>query len=154
VQIPTPDETNDNVVAYWVPAQAPEPGKLLDLQYRLSWQLGTLTEPPLAWVTQTRRGHGYGKDADDSLRFVVDFDEAALKKSGLKKLDKNSKPEAAIWAGDNAEILEKQVFHNEAGGGWRVSFRLKRKDDEPAEMRVTLRVGGKIVSETWSYVLP
>lgn len=149
VQIPTPDETNDNVVAYWVPAQAPEPDKPLDLQYRLSWQLSTLTEPPFAWVKQSRRGHGYRQQTDDSLRFVVDFDEAAL-----KKLGKNSKPEAAIWAGENAEILEKQAFRNEADGGWRVSFRLKRKNEEPVEMRVTLRINNKIVSETWSYVLP
>lgn len=149
VQIPTPDETNDNIVAYWVPAQMPEPGKPLELQYRLSWQRNSITQPPLAWVIQTRRGHGYRKEADDSLRFIVDFDDTAL-----KKLARNSKIEAAIWAGDNAEVLEKQSFRNEGSGGWRVSFRLKRKDEEPAEMRVTLRADGKIVSETWSYVLP
>jgi glucans biosynthesis protein len=149
VQIPTPDETNDNIVAYWVPAELPPRGKPLELQYRLAWQLNKVTQPPLAWVVQTRRGHGYRKEADDSQRFIVDFDSTAL-----KKLDGKSKLEAAIWAGDNAEILEKQSFRNDATGGWRVSFRLKRRDEEPVEMRVTLRAGGKIVSETWSYVLP
>jgi periplasmic glucans biosynthesis protein len=149
VQIPTPDETNDNIVAYWVPAQSPEPGQPLEFQYRLNWQLNTLTQPPLATVVQSRRGHGYRKEANNNLRFIVDFDT-----SSLKKLGKNVKPEAAIWASDNGEILEKQSFRNEANDNWRVSFLLKRKNEEPVEMRVTLRVDDKIVSETWSYVLP
>ena len=36
VQIPTPDETNDNIVAYWVPAEAPKAGASLAYSYRLS----------------------------------------------------------------------------------------------------------------------
>ena len=39
VQIPTPDETNDNIVAYWVPDQVPPPGQPLDFSYRMHWQL-------------------------------------------------------------------------------------------------------------------
>lgn len=149
VQIPTPDETNDNIVAYWVPEQAPALGESLELNYRLSWQLNNLTQPPLALTAQTRRGYGYRREPDDSLRFVVDFDSTNLKsQSPQEKLD------AAIWAGNNAEVLEKQAFPHEVSGGWRVSFRLKRKDENPVEMRVTLRAKTKIVSETWSYVLP
>ncbi len=149
VQIPTPDETNDNIVAYWVPEQGSEPGQPLDFRYRLDWQLNTLTQPPLATVRQTRRGHGYRKEASDNLRFILDFDTSSLKKHG-----RNIKPEAAIWASENGEILEKQSFRNEADDSWRVSFLLKRKSEEPVEMRVTLRADDKIVSETWSYVLP
>jgi periplasmic glucans biosynthesis protein len=149
VQIPTPDETNDNIVAYWVPAQQPEPGKSLELQYRVLWQLNNLIQPPLAWTAQTRRGYGYRREPDDSLRFVVDFDPTGMRQPPL-----GDKLEAAIWAGGNAEVLEKQSFPNEVSGGWRVSFRLKRKDEDPVEMRVTLRAKNKVVSETWSYVLP
>jgi glucans biosynthesis protein len=149
VQIPTPDETNDNIVAYWVPAEPPAPGKSLELQYRLQWQLNSLVQPPLAVTAQTRRGYGYRREPDDSLRFVVDFDPR-----GLKAHPTNDKLDAAIWAGDNAEVLEKQAFPNEVSGGWRVSFRLKRKNEDPVEMRVTLRAKDRTVSETWSYVLP
>src|SRR6218665_2940481 len=38
VQLPTPDETHDNVVAYWVPAQALAPGRPFDFAYRLHLQ--------------------------------------------------------------------------------------------------------------------
>ena len=56
VQIPTPDETNDNIVAYWVPQAAVVPGKPIDLAYRLRWQLAGTVPANLAWVVQTRRG--------------------------------------------------------------------------------------------------
>src|SRR5690606_30950142 len=46
VQIPTPDETNDNIVAYWVPEQLPAPGEPLDLAYRIRWQGHALAQPP------------------------------------------------------------------------------------------------------------
>ena len=38
VQIPTPDETNDNIVAFWVPQALPAPGKPLDIAYKVHWQ--------------------------------------------------------------------------------------------------------------------
>jgi len=37
VQIPAPDETNDNIVAYWVPDAVPRPKEPYDFEYRL-WQ--------------------------------------------------------------------------------------------------------------------
>ena len=60
-----------------------------------------------------------------------------------------------LWMDDNAELVEKQTFRNEVTGGWRMSFRFKRLDDEkPIEMRAYLKRGSSQVSETWSYVLP
>ena len=58
VQIPTPDETNDNIVAYWVPDAPPTPGTPLVLDYKMLWQMDRDRRPPLAWVEQTRRGRG------------------------------------------------------------------------------------------------
>jgi periplasmic glucans biosynthesis protein len=68
VQIPTPDETNDNIVAYWVPDTVPPPRQPLDFEYRVRWQKDNETRPPLAHITQTRRGHGYSKTPDPRLR--------------------------------------------------------------------------------------
>ena len=47
MQLSTPDETNDNIVAYWVPDQLPAVGQPLDFAYRLHWQ-GTqqMQRPP------------------------------------------------------------------------------------------------------------
>lgn len=167
VLIPTPDETNDNIVAFWVPNAPPAPGQALDFSYRLSWQKDEGVRPPVASVLQTRKGHGYVKAVDDTQRLIVDFedppppkDEAGTAKGRGAKA-KAVKPPAAepvtgsVWMDDNAELIEKQTFRNEISGGWRMSFRFRRKDnDKPIEMRAYLKRGNAQVSETWSYLYP
>lgn len=150
VQIPTPDETNDNIVAYWVPDTVPAPGQPLDFAYTLSWQMNKETKPSLAYVTQTRRGNGYQRDPDGSMRFSVDFEGGEL-----PKLKPNAKIISGVWMDDNAEMLERQVVHNDITGGWRMILRFNRLDDDkPVEMRAFLRKDNETISETWSYILP
>ncbi len=151
VQIPTPDETNDNVVAYWVPEQLPSPGKPLDLEYTLHWQKNKETRPEgLARVVQSRFGHGLMRGPDDSIRFHVDFEGGAL-----PDLPDDAKLVGGIWVGDNGELLERQTYRNTATGGWRITLRVKRQDPEkPLEMRAVLRNDKDTLSETWSYILP
>jgi len=165
VLIPTPYETNDNIAAYWVPNAPPAPGQAMDLQYRMSWEMHEPVDPPVASVMQTRRGQGYVKVVDDSERLIVDFEDppAPVPPKPVKprkgvKPPPPPKPEAisgALWMDDNGEVLEKQTYRNEVTGGWRMSFRFRRRDeDKPIEMRAYLKRGGTQVSETWSYILP
>ncbi len=166
VLIPTPDETNDNIVAFWVPNAPPAPGQALDFAYRLSWQKDDGVRPPVASVLQTRKGHGYLKTPDDTQRLIVDFEdppppEAAPKKSKSARIKAIARPSASepvtgsVWMDDNAEVVEKQTFRNEISGGWRMSFRFRRRDDDkPIEMRAYLKRGNAQVSETWSYLYP
>lgn len=150
VQIPSPDEYNDNIVAFWVPDTPLTPKKPYDLQYRLHWQMEDQQRPPSAYVVQTRRGRGDPRSNDNTLRFVVDFEGGAL----LKAKD-DSEIDAIVSVGDNGELLEKQSYRNDVTGGWRLSMRLRRVDDsKPVEMRAYLRGPGSAVSETWSYILP
>jgi glucans biosynthesis protein len=146
--LPTPGETNDNVVAYWVPKELAEPGRATSFEYRLSWQHDKIAEPPHSTVVQSRAGHGFRTHADDSLLFMIDFEGAAL-----KKLKPDAEVKGQVWLGDTGELIEHQVFRNDATGGWRVSLRMRRKTNQPVEMRVGLRSGGKDISETWSYLL-
>jgi periplasmic glucans biosynthesis protein len=150
VQIPAPDETNDNIVAYWVPDAAPAPKQPLDLEYRLLWQKDAETRPPLAWVAQSRRGRGYLRKPDDSIGFVVDWEGG-----GLEKMPADARVEAVVSADANARILERNGYRNDVTGGWRTTLRFKRLDDaKPVELRAVLKRGGEPISETWSYVLP
>ncbi len=150
VQIPAGDETNDNIVAFWVPEKLPPPGEPLDFEYRLRWQLKEDARPPLAWVTQTRRGHGYLRKPDDSIAFSVDFDGPAL-----RKLAPDAKVEGMVSADGNGQLLSRETFRNDATGGYRVALRVKRVDGaKPVELRGFLRGPEGALSETWSYVLP
>jgi periplasmic glucans biosynthesis protein len=149
VQIPVPDETNDNIVAYWVPDQSPAPGQAYDFEYRLLWQKDGETRPPQAWVTQTRRGRGYMRKPDDTVSFVIDWEGPAL-----KDLAPEAKVEAVVWADGNGRIVEVNAWPNEVTGGWRSTLRLRRVDEaKPVELRAFLRSANNTISETWSYIL-
>lgn len=149
VQIPTPDETNDNIVSYWVPDAPPKPGVPFDFEYRLLWQKDKERKPPLSSVTQTRRGHGYLRKPDDSIALTVDFEGPAL-----AKLPADAKPEAVVSVDGNGKLLETNTLRNEATGGWRMTVRMTRNDtSKPVELRGFLRNNNLTLSETWSYIL-
>jgi glucans biosynthesis protein len=151
VQIPTPDETNDNVVAYWVPDTLPQAGQSLDIAYRVQWQMVDETHPPQAWVTQSRRGRRYSPTADDSIGFTVDFSGPAL-----EKLKADDAVEGIVSVDANGELLERNTMYNPVTHGRRLSMRVRRTDpDKPVEIRAYLRGNGSTgISETWSYILP
>lgn len=150
IQIPTPDETNDNIVAFWVPDTPPRPGTPFDMEYRLLWQRDDEKRPPLSWVTQTRRGHGWVREPDDSVALAVDFEGPAL-----KKLPANTPVRAMVSTDENGKIVETNTIRNPLTGGWRMTVRLRRIDDkQPVELRGYLNNGNNTLSETWSYILP
>ena len=150
VQIPSPDETNDNIVAYWVPNQAAVAGKAIEFAYRLHWLMQGPNPAGKAWVVQTRRGRGYVKKADGDINFVVDFDGPELRALGAEP-----KLEAAISMDSNAELHERNLFRNEVSGAWRMTLRFKRLNaSKPVELRAFLAQAGNSISETWAYVLP
>ena len=150
VQIPTPDETNDNIVAYWVPEQPPVVGKPLNFSYRMHWQMAGQTPAGKGWVVQTRRGRGYVRQPDGDLNFVVDFDGPPL-----RALAADAKPDALVEVGANAELRERNLFRNPVSGAWRMTVRVKRADaSKPVEMRAAIRLAQNTLTETWSYIVP
>jgi glucans biosynthesis protein len=150
VQIPTPDETNDNIVAFWVPDAMPAPGKGFDVAYRIRWQSTGTIPVDKAWTVQTRRGRGFARKPDGDLNFVVDFDGPAL-----RGLASSAEVEPVIWADANAEIHERNLFKNPVTGAWRMTVRFKRNDAAKAvELRAYLKQGQSILTETWSYIVP
>ena len=150
VQIPSPDESNDNIVAYWVSDMPPQPKLPWDVEYRLLWQKDADARPPLAWVAQTRRGHGSEKLPENSIGLIVDFEGPVF-----KKLPADARLEGVVSGDANIEILRRHTYRNEVTGEWRVALAVRRLDNgKPAELRAYLRNGNDTVSETWSYILP
>lgn len=150
VELPTPDETNDNAVAYWVPQAQPLPGHPYTFSYRMHWQGPQAQRPPGAWVTQTRVGRSYAKLAKDERQLMVDFDGPSL-----RALPDDAEVKASVTPNDNAEVLQSTVYHNDGDGSWRLALRIRqRHDDQPVELRAYLQHGQDILSETWSYALP
>ncbi|MBT2339045.1 glucan biosynthesis protein G [Pseudomonas fluorescens] len=142
VEIPTADETNDNIVAFWSPEKLPEPGQPLDFSYRLHWTLdeASLHSPDSAWVKQTLRSTGDVKQSnlirqpDGSVAYLVDFEGPSL-----QDLPEDADVRSQVSVGDNGEIVENSVRYNPETKGWRLTLRLKIKDAKQAtEMRAAL----------------
>ena len=150
VELPVPDETNDNVVAFWVPDRAPGPGQRVEYRYRTAWQLEDPALPPQAWVGETLRGRGYTSAPDGSVELHVDFVGPAL-----RRLSADAPVEGVVSVDPNGELVEEHTVHNDVTGGWRVTLRVRRRDGgRPVELRVFVRDRAETLSETWSYVLP
>jgi len=150
VQIPAPDETNDNIVAFWTPDALPKPRTPYQLEYRMSWQKDAEARPPLSWVVQTRRGRGFTRQPDGSIGLIIDYDGPAL-----RKLSPDAKLEGVVTVDTNGQLLENTLYRNVVTGHWRQALRVRRNDnDKSIELRSFLRSGNNAVSETWSYILP
>lgn len=142
VEIPTADETNDNIVAFWSPEKLPEPGQPLDFAYRLHWTIdeAALHSPDSAWVQQTLRSTGDVKQSnlirqpDGSVAYLVDFTGPSL-----KALPEDAPVRSQVSVGDNAEVVENSVRYNPETQGWRLTLRMKIKDpSKSTEMRAAL----------------
>ena len=58
IEIPSPAEVNDNIVAFWVPRAPVEAGSEWRFKYRLYWSMEAPVRPELAQTAATRVGMG------------------------------------------------------------------------------------------------
>jgi periplasmic glucans biosynthesis protein len=145
VEIPTPDETNDNIVAFWVPEKAIEEGQSLEFEYLLHWFVEGSggKKNPGGIVVGTRTGTSRTHEPDLQ-RFWVDFDGPLL-----RTLDGGV--EAVVEVGAGAKLVHQSVQKNPNNGTWRVAFSLRAEAEKrPVELRCFLRKDQHYLSETWS----
>ncbi len=148
VEIPTKSDTNDNVVAFWVPDAKAKPGVPFSMRYRLWWYGDDPHRPPGGRVVATRRDRG---NREDAYRLIVDFAGGELEAIPPETVLHGA---VTIASGpDSAELLDQQVVKNPVTGGWRLAFQVRPKRNEPVELRAFLMLGERVLTETWSYLL-
>ena len=143
----TPNETVDNVVAFWRPELPEGHQGPLEIEYSIDLQL---TEPvhPLAKVLETRTGQRTLDPAHDTI--MIEF-------SRPETLSENEIPELEVdLRTGSAEILEPpSIQYNAPEDRIRVIANIKRPRGEaagrPVEMTARLLRQGQIVSEKWNY---
>jgi glucans biosynthesis protein len=150
VEIPTADETFDNIVAFWNPEAKPQPGQELLYSYRLYWGTRPPIAPNAASVVATRDGIGGvvgQKRKYFSWRFAVDFAGGDL---GLIGKHAKVAPVISTSAG-SVEITSARPL--ESIQGYRAMFDLRVPDDVkgPINLRMFLAADGQALSETWLY---
>jgi periplasmic glucans biosynthesis protein len=138
VEIPSGRETNDNIVAFWRPAQGLSAGHPAEFAYRLSWLAEPALPQGLGGVVATRSG----ASLDGKRRvFILDIVGAGEKTEGLR-LD------LGVTAG---KVSNPALVSNFALHGLRASFEIDPGDAELIEMRLRVMRGDHPVTETWLY---
>ena len=145
VEIPSRKETNDNIVAYWMPSAVPAPGQALEIAYQIHFQSNEPASVAAGRATATRIGAG---DKEEWKRIVIDFEGQKI-----RALPESAPVSAVISAGAEGQIVQQAVFRNAVTGGRRLSFQVLRPKGKPLELRAFLRNGNDLLTETWSYQL-
>lgn len=150
VEIPTLDETFDNIVAFWNPARSVKKGEELLYSYDLYWGGEPQPKGELAQVVNTWNGIGgvVGKKRSYySSRFAVDFAGEIF--AGL---DKGTAVQAhIITSAGRIEITSARPLHSVQG--YRAMFDIVPPDASatPINIELYLKAGDKQISETWHY---
>ena len=145
VEIPTDDETFDNIVAYWTPGTQPAAGAELAFDYRLDWRARDPAPENLARVVATWRGQGGipGQPRPEGVvKYVIDFEGGAL--HGIEE-----GIELAVEA-RGGRIIRPSARPVVGRDRWRAIFDLDGAFEHPVELRVHLHRGGDVLTETWT----
>jgi len=138
VEIPSGRESNDNIVAFWRPAQSLMPGRPAHFAYRIIWEAEPAIPKGLGKTAATRSG----ASLDGKRRvFLLDFVGAGEKVDGLR-LDLT----ASAGRISNATLMSNGALH-----GLRASFEIEPRDAELIELRLRVMRGDRPVTETWLY---
>ncbi|MFH1480557.1 MAG: glucan biosynthesis protein G [Pseudomonadota bacterium] len=155
VQIPTNNEYNDNIIAYWVPSDPSKLGQPIPFSYRLTWHSPVNQRPPEGRVVATR----IAKGKEEGLwSFLIDFEGQKLEQFPADK------PLTAVITTDpRIRLIEQQLYKNSITKGWRLVFKIRMKEESSVErllppnkktaheLRAFIKLGDRPLTETWSY---
>ncbi|MGR9107859.1 MAG: glucan biosynthesis protein G [Gammaproteobacteria bacterium] len=152
VQLPTDDETNDNIVAFWSPETPFTEKSSLSMRYRLGFGRADLPGESMARAVRTFVGDGGiigGGAVPGSYRLLIDFAGTPL--DGLKA---DAPIQGVVTGLDGTDVIEQYVEFNEPAQVWRLSMLARPAEDKALALRAFLKMNDAAVSETWSYRLP
>ncbi|KQI67486.1 glucan biosynthesis protein D [Loktanella sp. 3ANDIMAR09] len=150
IEIPTDLETNDNIVAFWIPQNPYGAGSSAKVSYRLHWGM----TPPgaqsdLAQITHTLAGAGGVSGVEpsaDTRKFVIDFQGGLLAEPIAELL---VKARTSIYGGTLVQEVLQRVDGQDAT--WRLVLEVAADPGAIVEMRANLAEGDRLLTETWVY---
>ncbi|CAN5164553.1 glucan biosynthesis protein D [soil metagenome] len=155
VEIPTREETDDNIVAFWTPEAPVRAGTTIDLRYRLHWTRDTPPTSPeadLARVVATRSG----RPGQPGVRIVAEGRKIDIEFRGENLLPLRSATDVvADVTARNGQIRLLSHFpgaRHETGPTalWRITFDVVPDGDQPVDVRAVLRQNGSPLTEIWT----
>jgi glucans biosynthesis protein len=142
VEIPTGNDWNDNVVAYWVPSAIPAAGQNLYWSYRIS---ALSSDPDHSALMRVRSTFLAPEHDGTPAHFVIDF--TGDKPAGADPMAGGMARVTAAHGG----VQNLVVQSNDVLGGFRAFFDLTGTGDGDDQMRLGFNSGKAPWSETWVY---
>ena len=153
VELPTADETNDNIVASFVPREAPGQGATVNLAYRIVSSLDLARMSPNGRAVNTFQAVARALGSREvppprSRRFLIDFAGGDLS----YYLNDPSLVEV-VPSIANGRILSSFVIANGHTRGLRAVLDVQVNEGQTADIRTFLRAQGRTLTETWTFPL-
>ena len=154
LELPTSDETNDNIVALWTPAQTLEEGKVFAFGYRLTSLIDETKLSPNGRAVNTFITQAKANGASDAVplgahRIIIDFaggdlefylaDPAALE---------------LVPSVTHGRIIRAFLVPNPHISGFRAAIDFVADAGQPTDIRAFLRSNVHALTETWTMSYP
>jgi glucans biosynthesis protein len=152
VQLPSPNETNDNMVAFWTPTEKASKTTPIHLDYTVSFGGPSVANEPIGKAINTFVGNGNqigGGNVAGAYRVIVDFNGGPL-----DQLLPHAAVVGSVTAQEGGKVIEQFVEYNESLHAWRLSILAKPAQGKPLTLRAYLSESDKTLTETWTYRLP
>lgn len=151
VEIPTTDETNDNVVCYWTPKATPEPGQTLVWGYRITAVTDEAKLHPGGFALNTYQTQAKALGSADApppgtKRFIIDFVGGDLPYF----LADPGKVEI-VPSTSAGRITRTFLVPNPKTKGFRAGLDITLDKGQSADLRAFLKSGNRALTETWTF---
>ena len=151
IELPTADETNDNIVAFWRPKAAVEPGQTLTYRYRMTAASGTEDLNPGGMTLNTFRTRaaalgGNEAPAAGTTRFIVDFGGGDLEYHLMRPEEVQVVASASV-----GKVTRTALIPHPTVEGFRAMIDVEAPVGQITDLRAFLRAGSRALTETWTY---
>ncbi len=141
IEIPTPNEANDNIVAFFRPSREPI-GRPLRFDYDMTWGRHGPPEP----VAKVVQSYATFRRPGRPVRFVIDFAGHML--AGPRPLAAHVR-----IASGRGHVSALSLRPLPGADAWRLSFTVVPRTRKTLHVRACLTARGHVVSEIWDYVV-
>ena len=150
-EIPTGDETNDNIVAHWTPKNPVEPGRSYSWGYRIrsTASEGRLNPGGFALHTYQTEARALGSNEPaprGSRRFIIDFVGG-----DLPYWQRDPEAVQIMPTTSAGRITRSFLVPNPKTEGFRAAVDIALEPGQSTDLRVFLKAGNRALTETWTY---
>ncbi len=151
VELPTENESNDNIVACFVPKDAPEAMKPFGYAYRIVASLDLARLAPNGRVSSTYQTTAAALGSPEpvapgSRRFIIDFTGGDLAYFGA-----DPKLVEVVASTSRGRILRSFIVPNPHIRGFRAAVDVALDQGQSADVRAFLKSGSRALTETWTF---